>query len=435
MKLQIEKMMYGGAGVARQTEGEGAAKDLLVPFTLPGELVEAHLTERKSAFEEASLLKILSASKDRAQPGCKHFGECGGCHYQHAKYRAQVNIKTTLLEALLEPIGQGILPKIQPHTAEQWGYRNRIRMRVEDLEGALKVGYNRRGSNQFLSIQECPISAPLLLRAAESLLAAAADNNSADDRWTRNISEVEFFTTADEKKLQMTLFVRKNQPGFAKFCDQMKHHIPELIGAGTFLVSPKAPQRQLQKPRPLESWGTTGLNYHAMSDDYWVSRGGFFQVNRFLVDELIKIVIEARRGQLAWDLYAGVGLFSRQLAKRFQQVVAVEAAGNDLTNSFRGTGKRAVEATTVEFLRSAVVQRERPELIVMDPPRAGVGAEVCSLLARISAPEIVYVSCDPVTLASDLKILLEAGYNIAALHMVDLFPQTFHLETVVVLRR
>jgi 23S rRNA (uracil1939-C5)-methyltransferase len=435
MKLQIEKMVYGGAGVARQMEGEGATRDLLVPFTLPGELVEAHLIEKKNAFEEASLLKVLSASEDRVQPGCRHFGECGGCHYQHAKYPAQVSVKTAILQGLLQHIGQGILPKIQTHTADQWDYRNRTRMRVEDLEGALKVGYNRRGSNHFLAIQECPISAPLLMRAAESLLATATDNNSAAGRWTRNISEVEFFTTADEKKLQMTLFVRKNQPGFTKLCDQMNQRIPELVGAGTFLVSPKGSQRQVQKPRPLESWGTPGLSYHAAGEDYWVSRGGFFQVNRYLVDELVKIVVAERHGQLAWDLYAGVGLFSRQLTKRFQQVVAVEAAGNDLATSFRGQGKRAVEATTVEFLRNAVVQRERPELIVMDPPRAGVGAEVCSLLARISAPEIVYVSCDPTTLASDLKILAEAGYNIADLHMVDLFPQTFHLETVAVLRR
>jgi 23S rRNA (uracil1939-C5)-methyltransferase len=94
-----------------------------------------------------------------------------------------------------------------------------------------------------------------------------------------------------------------------------------------------------------------------------------------------------------------------------------------------------VEATTVEFLRGAVVQRDRPDLIVMDPPRAGVGAEVCALLARISSPEIVYVSCDPVTLARDLKLLVAAGYNIAEIHMVDMFPQTFHLETVVILRR
>jgi 23S rRNA (uracil1939-C5)-methyltransferase len=435
MKLQIEKMVYGGAAVARQTEGEDTARTLLVPFTLPGELVEAHLIEKKNNFEEATLLNVLNASEDRVQPVCKHFGECGGCHYQHAKYPAQVSIKTTILQGLLEHVGLAALPKIQTHTGEQWSYRNRTRMRVEDIEGILKVGYNRRGSNQFLPIQECPISAPLLWRAAESLLAAATDNNSTPGRWTRNIAEVEFFTTADEKKLQMTLFVRKNQPGLAKLCDQMKQQIPELVGAGTFLVSPKSPQRQLQTPRPLESWGTTGLSYHAAGEDYWVSRGGFFQVNRYLVDELVKIVVEERRGLLAWDLYAGVGLFSRQLAKPFQQVVAVEAAGDDLANSFRGPGRRSVESTTVEFLRSVVVQRERPGLIVMDPPRAGVGAEVCSLLVRISAPEIVYVSCDPTTLASDLKILVEAGYNIAALHVVDLFPQTFHLETVVVLRR
>jgi 23S rRNA (uracil1939-C5)-methyltransferase len=150
---------------------------------------------------------------------------------------------------------------------------------------------------------------------------------------------------------------------------------------------------------------------------------------------LVKVVTAGRKGSLAWDLYAGVGLFSRALAVRFEQVVAVEAVASDLVRSFKGAGKRAVAATTVEFLRGAVVQRERPDLVVMDPPRAGVGAEVCGLLARVSAPAMVYVSCDPVTLGRDLKMLVEAGYNVLELHMVDLFPQTFHLETVVVLRR
>jgi 23S rRNA (uracil1939-C5)-methyltransferase len=177
------------------------------------------------------------------------------------------------------------------------------------------------------------------------------------------------------------------------------------------------------------------LNYTVADENYWISRGSFFQTNRFLLDELVRIVISGRQGSIAWDLYAGVGLFSRALAKVFQQVVAVEIAAGDLSNSFRGPGRRAVEATTVEFLRSAVVQRERPELIVMDPPRAGVGAEVCALLERISSPEIVYVSCDPVTLARDLKTLVAAGYAAAEIHMVDMFPQTFHLETVVILRK
>src|SRR6185437_7180835 len=151
--------------------------------------------------------------------------------------------------------------------------------------------------------------------------------------------------------------------------------------------------------------------------------------------ELVRIVVTSRHGALAWDLYAGVGLFSRVLKKSFDEVVAIEAAADDLVKTFKGSGRRAIAATTVEFLRGAVVQRERPELVVMDPPRAGVGAEVCGLLGRVQAKEIVYVSCDPVTLARDLKALVDFGYKINELHLVDMFPQTFHQETVVVLGR
>jgi len=430
MKLQIQKAVYGGAGLSHQADGEA----VFVPFALPGELVEVQIQQHKKNFEEASLLQVLKSSEDRVVPRCPHFGECGGCHYQHAQYPAQVKMKEAILQDTLERAGLKSLPEIQSHTASPWAYRNRMRLRIEEVDSALRVGYNRRGTNEFLAIQECPITAPLLWRAAQGLLQVATEN-TAINRWLGNAGEAEFFTTADEKKLQMTVFVRKDQPGLASLCDRMKQVVPELVGAGTSVLKLAGPQRQIQKPRPLESWGTTGLSYQAESEDYWVSRGAFFQVNRFLIEQLIRIVTTNRRGQLAWDLYAGVGLFSRALAKAFNQVVAVEAIGVDLINTFKGTGRRAVEATTVEFLRQSVVQRERPQLIVLDPPRAGVGVEVCSLLARISAPEIVYVSCDPVTLARDLKTLVDAGYKIEELHMVDLFPQTFHLETIVVLRR
>ena len=173
----------------------------------------------------------------------------------------------------------------------------------------------------------------------------------------------------------------------------------------------------------------------AADRDYWVSRGSFFQVNRFLVDELVRMVTAGRHGTLAWDLYAGVGLFSRVLVESFQYVVGVETIAGDLATVLKGPGGRTVAATTAEFLRDAVLQRERPDLIVMDPPRAGVGAEVCGLLARIGAPLMVYVSCDPETLAQDLRAMVDSGYTIHAVHLVDLFPQTFHMETVVVLGR
>jgi 23S rRNA (uracil1939-C5)-methyltransferase len=434
MKLQIEKAVYGGAGLAHQTEGDGAGKAVFVPFTLPGELVEARLLEQKNAFGEASLIQILTASEDRVPPSCAHFGQCGGCHYQHAAYSAQVQMKSVILQETLERAGLMALPPIQTHIGEPWAYRNRTRLRIAELQTTLRVGYNRRGSNEFLAVHECPISAPLVWRAAEALLEVAAESPTTA-RLLRGAVEVEFFTASDETNLQMTLLVRKAQVGFAALCERMQELVPELAGAGVVLIPSAGPQRRVRSPRPLENWGADGLNYFAAGENYWVTRGGFFQVNCFLVDELVGIVIAGRRGTVAWDLYAGVGLFSRALAGAFSQVVAVEAAANDLSVSFKGPGKRAIETTTVEFLRSAVVQRERPELIVMDPPRAGVGAEACALLARISSPEIVYVSCDPVTLARDLNALVTAGYNVAELHMVDMFPQTFHLETVVVLRR
>lgn len=435
MKLRIEKAVYGGSGLARQTEGKDAGRTVFVPFALPGELVEARLTGVKDGFGEAALLQVVEASADRVTPRCEHFGFCGGCQYQHAEYAAQLAMKVEILRETLERAGLVALPEVQVHSGEAWGYRNRIRLRVAVVDGVLRVGYNRRGSNEFLPVRECPIAAGLLWLAAAALVQIGAEDSVAG-RWVRGVDEVEFFSAGDEKKLQATVFVRKERVGgFDEFCERLRAAVPELVGAGVSLVSGEVSSRRTQRPRALQGWGSDGLSYCAAGQEYWLGRGGFFQVNRFLVDELVRVVTEGRAGSLAWDLYAGVGLFSRVLALVFAQVVAVEVDGESLIGSFKGPGRRAVSATTVEFLRGAVVQRERPELIVMDPPRAGVGAEVCSLLARVAAVEMVYVSCDPVTLARDLKMMVAAGYRVVELHMVDLFPQTFHLETVVVLRR
>jgi 23S rRNA (uracil1939-C5)-methyltransferase len=433
MKLQIEKAVYGGAGLAHQTEGAAAGQAVFVPFTLPGELVEARLLEQKDTFGEASLLQVLTASQDRIHPRCSHFGQCGGCQYQHAAYPAQLQMKTSILQETLERAGLTGLPAIQAYAGEPWAYRNRTRLRIAEWDATLKAGYNRRGSNEFLPIRECPILAPLLWRATEAFLRVSGEDCTAA-QLVSNALEVEFFTTADEKKLQMTIFAGKSQVGLKALCEQMQKVVPELASATSFLLSLAGPQRRRRNPRQMESWGAEGLRYDTAGEDYWVGRGAFFQVNRFLIDELVRIVTVGRQGSIAWDLYAGVGLFSRALTRTFQHVVAVEAAANDLIRSFKGPGRRAVEAKTVEFLRNAVIQRERPELIVMDPPRAGVGAEVCALLERISAPEIVYVSCDPVTLARDLRSLTRSGYSLSELYMVDMFPQTLHLETVAVLR-
>jgi 23S rRNA (uracil1939-C5)-methyltransferase len=199
-----------------------------------------------------------------------------------------------------------------------------------------------------------------------------------------------------------------------------------------------------ESSRTIAQWGAPSLAYHAAGFDYRVDHGAFFQVNRWLVDGLTEAVASGRfarnadrqRSDLAWDLFAGVGLFARKLAEGFGRVIAVESAASAtaaLAANLRGTGGSAVHATTLDFLRRN--KTDRPDLIVVDPPRAGLGTEITALLGGIGAPALTYVSCDPATLARDLRALLASGYAIESLTLADLFPQTFHLESVVHLRR
>ena len=440
MRLQIEKIVYGGAGLAHQAEGVEAGRAVFVPFTLPGELVEAELSAQKSGYGEASLLRVIEPSPERIEARCPHFGECGGCQFQHAQYGAQLRMKGEILRETLERAGLTALPEMQIHAGEPWEYRNRIRLRVATEGDAIRMGYNRRGGDEFLPVTQCPIAAPLLWRAASALL-RLSETDAETQRWMRAAVEIELFSNGDESKLQMTIFTRKPiSAGFAKFCEGLQAVVPELAGAGVSILAKESAQKKRRAERPVAGarWGAVGLHYKAAAMNYWVSRGGFFQVNRFLIETMVGVVTEGRSGNLAWDLYAGVGLFSRVLAESFERVVAVEGgetAAADLAQAAKTTGIRLVCAATADFLRDAVVQRERPQLVVMDPPRAGVGAEVCALLARLKAEEMVYVSCDPVTLSRDLRAMVDSGYTLVQLHLVDMFPQTFHLETVAVLRR
>lgn len=432
MKLSIEKIVYGGSGLSHIEQGQAVGEAVFVPFTLPGESVEAEIIKRYGGFTEAKLDRLLSVSLDRVTPTCIHFGACGGCQFQHASYEAQLSLKQNILQETLERAGLDGLPAIEIHAAEPWEYRNRIRLRVATLDGKARVGYLRRGSTEFLPIQMCPIAAPILWRTAQAFL----ELEKAFPTWVQATEEIELFTTGDEQKVQILLLMR-TQPGrgFTELCEALKRQIPELAGAGVQIIESSGRGRKSLRVRPGVVWGAAGLSYSTADESYWVSRGSFFQINRFVVPKLVELVTGNRSGRLAWDLYAGVGLFSRVLAIRFAKVVAVEAAAGDLAVNFRGPGRHSVTATTFEFLRQAALERDRPDLVVVDPPRAGLGEEVCTLLARVRSPEIVYVSCDPTTLGRDLRMMVDSGYRLNQLHLVDMFPQTFHQETVAVLGR
>ncbi len=439
---------------------------------------------------------MSEANSTTATPPCPHFGPCGGCQLQHLTYPAQLELKATQLRTLLAPTNLP-LPELQLHPSPPFAYRNRIRLTLAEVEGQLRAGYIRNPasepsypsgwpilsqshrdrvgyraeldrspsissqpstSNLFLPITQCPIAAPILWRTTEAFLALINQNPT---NWLRNpqqtLDQLELFTTPNESALQLTLYLRtqsktaspKLTTTFTTLCETLRAQIPELTGAGIAILplASRDRSRRNETPRPGPTWGTSGLNYSVGPQPatnnlqpatvFWVPRTAFFQINRYLIPELNALVTSNRTGPLAWDLYAGVGLFARALATTFTQVTAVEIAEPAFTAlaSTKLPNLKAIKATTLDFLRAAAIQRERPTLIVLDPPRTGAGPEVCALLNRIAAPTLIYVSCSPQHLAADLLTLTTSGYTIAELHLIDLFPQTNHIETVAILTR
>lgn len=424
MKLRIEKPIYGGAGLARE---EGKA--IFVPFALPGELVEARIVNDRGSYAEAQTENILEASPQRAQPPCPYFGECGGCHYQHAEYLQQVEMKLQILRESLERARLKDIPEIEAHYGEPLGYRNRIRLHID--QETSRLCYKRRGSHQNLAVEVCPIAAPVLGDALKAIQSTAQTLRLGGD-----FAEIELFTNAAQDSILVSLWAGCNGQSAARemkrLWPELKSLMPKATGAAVF-----AAERGKMSGSLLAHIGDTTLNYTAAGNSYSVGAGSFFQVNRFLIDPLAARVIEGQAGNVAWDLYAGVGLFSVALAQSFGQIVAVESgAGSvrDLRRNLAGGQHRIVASSTLDFLRRVRARKDAPpDLVVVDPPRLGLGGEITKLLAEIRPAHITYVSCDPATLSRDLKSLLDSGYHLGTVRMVDLFPQTFHLESVATL--
>jgi 23S rRNA (uracil1939-C5)-methyltransferase len=423
--VEIEKPIYGGAFLTR-LEG----KAVFVPLTLPGEQARVRITQSKSGYATAEAEEIVRAAPERVEPACPHFGACGGCHYQHTDYKSQLAFKQAILRETMERGCVAVPAEIGLLLGEPWRYRNRIRLA---FDAAGNLGYRGRRSHAVVPMRECPIAAPLLVEAAQAF-AQVARGFAPMLRPT----EITLFCNPAETALLATVFTaRPPKLRFDEVAQALHERIPSLTGAELVIDGDSGLQ-----PHTIAQWGAASLDYHAAGFDYRVDHGAFFQVNRWLVDSLVERVTAGHQGKLAWDLFAGVGLFARQLAARFDHVVAVESAPSAtaaLEDNLRGTAGVAVHAETLAFLRrSSMGERPGlivPDLIVVDPPRTGLGAETCALLAEMAAPAVAYVSCDPATLARDLRTLIASGYQIQSIALADLFPQTFHLETVVQLRR
>ena len=441
MQLTIEKLVYGGDGLARLEQPGGKRKTVFVPLVLPGERVEATVIEERPGFARAKLERVLEPSPSRTNAPCPYFGECGGCHYQHATYEEQLRLKVEILRETVLRIAKIELPEIATHAAEPLHYRNRTRLKFAVTAGGetkFEVGYHRLGSHRLLPVRECPISSPLINRAIQGLWSMAAEFDLP-----KGLAEVELFADHADARLLAEFVAETNydRGSATAFAEELQRNVPAVVGVAAVPRANRG-EEQVAAPELSETvaacaetlWGRDYLEYRAGEFSYKVSAGSFFQTNRCLTDTLLQLVTADARGKVALDLYAGAGLFTLPLAKSFERVIAVEAAPASFAD-LRANAPRnvkTVQATTEAYLSRGAA---KPDFVVVDPPRAGLGKKVVAGLVKLAPKMLVYVSCDPSTLARDLPELVSAGYRVTTADLVDLFPQTFHIETVLRMER
>jgi 23S rRNA (uracil1939-C5)-methyltransferase len=429
LRLSIEKLVYGGDGLAH-AEGN----TVFVPYVLPGEEVRAAAKSKKKKLIWAELLEVTSAAKERGKAKCAHFQKCGGCHYQHISAAEQLRLKKEILRETLSRLG-GISwdGAIAEHSAEPYGYRNRAQWAVRSgMPRAL--GYYLPESSVIVPIDECPVLSPRLTHAFLQLQEMARGGTLPE-----GILEIEAFADSADETIALNVAFEKFTKPAAELAASFRGALPKL--ESLLLLD--------QKKDRFELTGPGYLHHQAGGYTYRVSHLSFFQVNRFLIEDLLKTVTSSARGTLALDMYSGVGFFTLPLAKAFEKVVSVDANLAATRDLYANAETAGVSITShnehaEDFLKKTT---EKPDFVVLDPPRAGLGAQPAEKLAELGAAEIVYLSCDPSTLARDLAVLTSSPrkskeiigpkirYEIAEMHLFDLFPQTFHIETLVRLRR
>ncbi len=394
--VEIESLAAGGDGVGHLPDGRVA----FVRWTAPGDRARISYSQSKGNFIRGRIQELLAPGPGRVEPRCNVFGSCGGCAWQHIGYEEQVAAKEVILREALRRIGKlEALPEVQVvPSPEPFGYRGRARLQIQG--GA--VGFRRWHDHEIEPIRHCPVLAAPVDRA----LAELADGLSS--------------------------------PAFSEAIGERSEWEIALGAEGKVRSGPvRNPREKRGVPSP-----TRGFDVALGEDRVAISQGGFFQGNDLLRDDLVAALHQGldRAGTgLVLELYAGSGFFTLGLARRFDAVIAVESDATALADLARNLRRADIQNVEV---RSGLVEEVledlgawRPDAIVLDPPRSGLAPGAAEELAAFEARRIVYLSCDPATLARDLARLVARDYQVEMIRGFDLFPQTPHIEALAVLTR
>ena len=421
-QVNIESMAYKGYGVGRAN-----GKVIFVPYSLKDEKVWVEIVEDKKNYSVGSLREIVEPSPRRVKPSCPYFGVCGGCQWQHIDYALHGELKKEVLKDILGRLGGlkdippiYVIPSLQPY-----GYRVRVQLKVKEEA----MGYYEARSHQIVDIDHCPISHSLINELIRLLRARPS-----------------FFTQMEEIEINVSPGVGN---GIFIFHPLSFSAGWKEFGKGFLRTHPVLKGIALVKKGKMKVGGDPLLHFTIFPDRDGKKRElrlqasplSFFQVHPEQNRRLIETVLEfsdVRKDERVLDLYAGIGNFTLPLAMEAQEAVGIEEnriAIQDARMNAEGNGIK-----NCDFLRGRVKEllrdwkRERPDLIVIDPPRAGC-KDVIELIAGLKPGKIVYTSCEPTTLARDLRLFSQKGYHLLKLSLIDMFPQSYHMEVVGLLKQ
>jgi 23S rRNA (uracil1939-C5)-methyltransferase len=405
--IQLEKLTYGGDAMGRLPDGRA----VFVPFGLPGERVRVRLTEEKKNFARGELVEILEASQERIQPKCAHFGICGGCHYQNLSYENQCMAKAEILRDQLARIGKIENPPVAPMipSPSEWNYRNHVQFHLTE-DG--KIGFVNARGNAVIPILECHLP-----------------EKSINAFWP----ELQFDPNMDIERVSLRAGVDED---LMLILDSDSPETPELeIEADISVV-------HLFEEHPVVIAGGDHHFIRVLGRDFQVSAASFFQVNTSMAEKMVEHLLSAlpvSKSDTLLDLYCGAGLFSAFFASRAGRVIGVEssesACEDFVVNLDEFENVELYEGAAEEILPALVAQIANLRYMIVDPPRAGLDPRVLDALQALGPRLITYVSCDPSTLARDAKRLIAGGYRLRQVTPFDLFPQTYHIESISIFER
>lgn len=407
--IDILTLLYGGDAMGRLPDGRA----VFVPYTVPGERVRVRLIEQKKNFARGALVEVLAPSPDRIAPRCSNFAACGGCHYMHITYAAQLRYKTAILRDQLVRIAGIADPPVAPMqlSPREWHYRNAIQFH---LTAQGQPGFQEPGSHVVVPVEQCLLCEPAI-----------------DEVWSRlDFSDPGYGAAPGLERIQLRagagddllMVLESNNPVPPAFSVDLPISAV-FVGPGGF-----------EENAPLVLAGEDYLVMEALGRAFRVSAGSFFQVNIGQAENMLRYLLERlalpQEGSLL-EVYAGVGLFSAFLAPRVARLVAIESAPSAVDDFTANLDEfdhvELYDGPAEEILPNLEMH---PAAVLVDPPRAGLAIPALDALVGMGAPLLAYVSCDPATLARDTKRLLAAGYVLESIQPFDMFPQTYHIESL-----